>query len=65
MFNVALALAIGWINRILFLKLLEAQLVKYHKGDTSYAFLRSQFIPDYDELNKLFFQVLAKRPDDR
>ena len=29
MFNVALALAIGWINRILFLKLLEAQLVKY------------------------------------
>ncbi|WP_373727990.1 type IIG restriction enzyme/methyltransferase [Bacteroides heparinolyticus] len=64
-FNVALALVIGWINRILFLKLLEAQLVKYHKGDTSYAFLRSQFIPDYDELNKLFFQVLAKRHEDR
>ena len=65
LFNVALALTIGWINRILFLKLLEAQLVKYHKGDTSYAFLRSQFIPDYDELNKLFFQVLAKRPKER
>ena len=64
-FNIALALTIGWINRILFLKLLEAQLVKYHKGDTSYAFLHSQFIPDYDELNKLFFQVLAKRPNGR
>ncbi len=64
-FNIALALTIGWINRILFLKLLEAQLVKYHKGDTSYAFLHSQFIPDYDELNKLFFQVLAKRPNER
>ncbi len=65
LFNVALVLTIGWINRVLFLKLLEAQLVKYHKGDTSYAFLQSRFIPDYDELNKLFFQVLAKRPNDR
>ena len=65
LFNVALTLTIGWINRILFLKLLEAQLVKYHKGDKSYAFLSSQFIPDYDELNKLFFQVLAKRYEDR
>ncbi len=65
LFNVALTLTIGWINRVLFLKLLEAQLVKYHKGDTSYAFLRPRFIPDYDELNKLFFQVLAKRPNDR
>ena len=65
LFNIALELTIGWINRILFLKLLEAQLVKYHKGDTSYAFLHPQFIPDYDELNKLFFQVLAKRPSDR
>ncbi len=64
-FNIALNLTLGWINRILFLKLLEAQLVKYHKGDTSYAFLTPQFIPDYDELNKLFFQVLAKRPNDR
>ena len=65
LFNVALTLTIGWINRVLFLKLLEAQLVKYHKGDTSYAFLHPKFIPDYDELNKLFFQVLAKRPNDR
>ena len=65
LFNVALALTINWINRILFLKLLEAQLVKYHKGDQSYAFLKSDVIPDYDELNKLFFQVLAKRVTDR
>ena len=65
LFNVALELTTNWINRILFLKLLEAQLVKYHKGDTSYAFLHPQFIPNYDELNKLFFQVLAKQPCDR
>jgi adenine-specific DNA-methyltransferase len=65
LFGVALALTIGWTNRVLFLKLLEAQLVKYHKGDRSYAFMRPSVIPDYDELNKLFFQVLAKRIADR
>lgn len=65
LFGVALALTIGWANRILFLKLLEAQLVKYHKGDQSYAFMRPSVIPDYDELNKLFVQVLAKRIVDR
>ena len=65
LFNVALSLTINWVNRVLFLKLLEAQLVKYHKGDLSYAFLKSTVIPDYDELNKLFFQVLAKRVTDR
>ena len=65
MFNVALSLSICWVNRILFLKLLEAQLIKYHKGDRSYSFLNPSVIPDYDELNKLFFQVLAKRPADR
>ena len=65
LFGIALALTINWVNRILFLKLLEAQLVKYHKGDKSYAFMSSSVIPDYDELNKLFFQVLAKRVPDR
>ena len=65
LFGIALALTINWVNRVLFLKLLEAQLVKYHKGDKSYAFMSSSVIPDYDELNKLFFQVLAKRVQDR
>ena len=65
LFNIALSLTIGWVNRVLFLKLLEAQLVKYHKGDASYSFLKPATIPDYDELNKLFFQVLAKKPQDR
>jgi adenine-specific DNA-methyltransferase len=39
LFNVALELSITWINRILFLKLLEAQLITYHKGDKAYSFL--------------------------
>ncbi|MBR5082628.1 MAG: Eco57I restriction-modification methylase domain-containing protein, partial [Bacteroidales bacterium] len=65
LFGIALALTINWVNRVLFMKLLEAQLVKYHKGDQAYAFMGPSVIPDYDELNKLFFQVLAKRVADR
>lgn len=65
LFNLSLELCITWINRILFLKLLEAQLIKYHKGDQSYKFLNYTKIPQYDELYKLFFQVLAKRQSDR
>ena len=65
LFNVALELSITWINRILFLKLLEAQLIKYHKGDKSYAFLNTDKVTGFDDLNTLFFQVLAKLPAER
>jgi len=65
LFNVALELSITWINRILFLKLLEAQLIKYHKGDKTYAFLNTDKVKNFDDLNTLFFQVLAKKPDER
>ena len=65
LFNLALELCITWVNRVLFLKLLEAQLIKYHKGDQSFRFLNYTKIPQYDELYKLFFQVLAKRQADR
>ena len=65
LFNVALELSITWINRILFLKLLEAQLITYQKGDKSYSFLSLDKIKNYDDLNSLFFQVLARKYDDR
>jgi len=65
LFNVALELSITWINRILFLKLLEAQLITYHKGDKSFAFLNLDKIKNYDDLNSLFFQVLARKYDER
>ena len=65
LFSVALTLNITWINRILFLKLLEAQLITYHKGDKSYAFLNKEKIKEYDDLNSLFFQVLAKEFSER
>jgi len=65
LFNVGLELSITWINRILFLKLLEAQLITYHKGDKSYSFLSLDKIKNYDDLNSLFFQVLARKYEDR
>src|SRR5690554_4219564 len=65
LFNVALKLTITWINRVLFLKLLEAQLITYHKGDKSYSFLNLDKIKSYDDLNSLFFQVLARKYDER
>jgi len=58
-FEIALELCITWLNRILFLKLLEAQLVKYHKNDERYQFLNYQKINDYSELDELFFEVMA------
>lgn len=61
LFNIGLELCISWVNRILFLKLLEAQLVTYHGGDSSYSFLNLKRIKDFDELNTLFFQVLARK----
>ncbi|MCZ2249558.1 MAG: DUF559 domain-containing protein, partial [Bacteroidia bacterium] len=128
LFNVALELSITWINRILFLKLLEAQLITYHKtplskstegveaplsrraggvdtpllreaggvdspllrgaggvdspllrgvggvdspllrgvgGVSEYKFLNLDKIKNYDDLNSLFFQVLARKYDER
>jgi len=65
LFNVGLELVITWVNRILFLKLLEAQLITYHKGDNSCVFLNSQRIKSFDELDALFFEVLARKHDER
>ncbi len=64
-FNISLELCITWINRILFLKLLEGQLITYHKGDKEYRFLNTSTIHDFDELFKLFHKVLAVGLNDR
>src|ERR1035437_3537042 len=65
LFNIALELVLTWINRILFLKLLEGQLIKYNNGDKAFRFLNIERIHDYDELNKLFLQVLAVKESNR
>jgi hypothetical protein len=64
-FNISLELGITWINRILFLKLLEGQLISYHQGNKEYRFLNTETIHDFDELFKLFHKVLAVNVKDR
>ncbi|MCU0446760.1 MAG: N-6 DNA methylase [Microscillaceae bacterium] len=65
LFSVGLELVITWVNRILFLKLLEAQLLTYHKGNKEYSFLNLDKIQGFDDLNSLFFGVLARLPAER
>ena len=65
LYNVALDLSITWVNRVLFLKLLEAQIIKYHDGNKKYSFLSTDKIEGYDDLNSLFFQILARKEDER
>ena len=65
LFSFGLQLCITWMNRILFLKLLEAQLISYHNGDENYAFLDFRKIETYKRLTELFFHVLAIPENDR
>ncbi|WP_330202920.1 DUF7149 domain-containing protein [Cyanobacterium sp. DS4] len=74
LFNIALELVITWVNRILFLKLLEAQLIRYNSpvslveelgARVDFNFLNSKIITNFNELECLFFQVLAKQYHER
>jgi len=63
-FSAALNLSITWVNRLLFLKLLEGQLLYFHKGDKEYKFFKTDrnFTDDditYDDIDDLFFYVLG------
>jgi hypothetical protein len=65
LFKVGLELVITWINRILFLKLLEAQLINYNNDNKNYGFLNKEKINNFNDLDTLFFQVLAKKVEER
>jgi adenine-specific DNA-methyltransferase len=64
-FTVGLELCLTWVNRILFLKLLESQLLSYNNNSSAYKFLNFDFINGFDELNDLFFSALAKPIEER
>ena len=59
-----LEILIIWINRILFLKLLESSLINFN-NDKNLGFLNIEKIKDYNKLNYLFFNILAKNKEDR
>ncbi len=58
-----MALLIAWNNRILFLRLLESLLISFkHFGNH---FLTIENFKDFNALNTLFFEVLAKKNSER
>lgn len=58
-----MALLIAWNNRILFLRLLESLLNSFEHFEKS--FLTTENFKDFNALNTLFFEVLAKKNNER
>ncbi|GAA7247595.1 class I SAM-dependent DNA methyltransferase [Helicobacter pylori] len=58
-----MALLIAWNNRILFLRLLESLLISFKHFEKS--FLTIENFKDFNALNTLFFEVLAKKNNER
>jgi hypothetical protein len=66
--SMALELCITWLNRILFLKLLEGQLISYHQESENLAdirFVNDKHLADFNQVNDFFFDVLAKKTHER
>ncbi|WRA03144.1 class I SAM-dependent DNA methyltransferase [Helicobacter pylori] len=58
-----MALLIAWNNRILFLRLLESLLISFEHFKEP--FLTKENFKDFNALNTLFFEVLAKKNSER
>ncbi|GAA8406857.1 class I SAM-dependent DNA methyltransferase [Helicobacter pylori] len=58
-----MALLIAWNNRILFLRLLESLLISFKHFEDR--FLTTENFKDFNALNTLFFEVLAKKNSER
>ncbi|MGN8381988.1 DUF7149 domain-containing protein [Helicobacter pylori] len=58
-----MALLIAWNNRILFLRLLESLLISFKHFKK--LFLTTENFKDFNALNTLFFEVLAKKNNER
>ncbi|WQW62211.1 class I SAM-dependent DNA methyltransferase [Helicobacter pylori] len=58
-----MALLIAWNNRILFLRLLESLLISFKHFKNP--FLTTENFNDFNALNTLFFEVLAKKNNER
>ncbi len=60
-----MALLIAWNNRILFLRLLESLLISFKHFEYKDRFLTIENFKDFNALNTLFFEVLAKKNSER
>ncbi|RKV48552.1 type IIG restriction enzyme/methyltransferase [Helicobacter pylori] len=60
-----MALLIAWNNRILFLRLLESLLISFEHFEKEKHFLTTENFENFNDLNTLFFEVLAKKNSER
>ncbi len=63
-----MALLIAWNNRILFLRLLESLLISFKHFEKPFdekPFLTTENFENFNDLNTLFFEVLAKKNNER
>ena len=66
-YNAALELVLTWINRLLFIKLVESQIVNFnsYKEPEKHSFFNEEKIKTFRYIDDLFFKVLALPKDQR
>ena len=63
----ALELVLTWVNRLLFIKLVESQVINFNSSEDreKYEFFKKEKIRDFRSINDLFFKVLALPQESR
>lgn len=72
-YDAALELVLTWVNRLLFIKLVESQVINFNtsekkekdKDRDKYEFFNEEKIKDFRSINDLFFKVLALPKESR
>ncbi len=62
--DISMELIVTWINRILFIKLLEGQLITFNNNE-KFKILSKEKINSFEDIYDLFFGILAKRKENR
>ncbi len=63
--NAAFELSIIWINRLLFIKLFEGQLITFNGQSQEYKILDSEKIRNFKDIFNLFFNILGQKVENR
>lgn len=66
-YDAALELVLTWVNRLLFIKLVESQVISFNSYDDAarHRFFNEEKIKDFLNIDDLFFKVLALPLEDR
>ena len=66
-YDAALELVLTWVNRLLFIKLVESQVINFNSSEDKekYEFFKEDKIKSFRSINDLFFKVLALPKESR